>query len=139
MGSRLNQADCFHSQGIDEMKAKNPSLILLIAKSVLFLLALLAIISIIHEGAHLVAAVMMGVPVASFTWFDPQYHAATLITGPMESRLALTVVGCSGGFVTGMLLLAIVAVKREWFRASFYRWLVGLWIFALGASSITTL
>jgi len=52
MGSKPNQTDCFHSQGIDEMKTKNHSLILLIAKSVSFLLALLVVTSIIHEGAH---------------------------------------------------------------------------------------
>lgn len=109
---------------------------LLIAKSVVFLFALLAVTSIIHEGAHLVAALIMGVPIVSFTWFDPQYLAASLVTGATESRLALTVIGCSGGFVTGALLLGIVAVKREWFRVSFYRWLWGLWLFALGTSQI---
>ena len=119
------------------MKTRNHSLILLIAKSVLFLLALLIVTSIIHEGAHLVAALAMGVPIVSFTWFDPQYLAASLVTGATDSRLTLTIIGCSGGFVTGILLLAIVAVKRGWFRVSFYRWLWGLWLFALGVSQIS--
>ena len=118
------------------MKTKNHSLILLIGKSVLFLLALLIVTSIIHEGAHLAAALAMGVPIVSFTWFDPQYLATALVTGATESRLALTVIGCAGGFVTGMLLLALMVVKREWFKVSFYRWLVGLWVFALGTSQI---
>ena len=119
------------------MKAKNHSLILLIAKSVFFLLAILFGTSITHEGAHLVAVLIMGVPIVSFTWFDPQYFAASLVIGATESRLALTVVGCSGGFVAGTLLLAIVVTKKEWFKVAFYRWLVGMWIFALGASQIS--
>ena len=122
---------------MDEMKTRNHSLIFLVAKSVVFLVALLVVISIIHEGAHLVAALAMGVSIVSFTWFDPQYLAASLVTGATESKLALTVIGFSGGFVTGMLLLAIVLVKREWFRVSFYRWLWGLWVFALGTSKIS--
>lgn len=95
------------------MKTRNHSLILLIGKSVLFLLVLLAVTSIIHEVAHLVAALIMGVPIVSFAWFDPQYLAASLVTGATQSRLALTVIGCAGGFVAGSVLLAIVAVKRE--------------------------
>jgi len=119
------------------MKTKNHSSILLISKSVLFLLALLVLISIIHEVAHLIAALAIGVPIVSFTWFDPQYSGVALVTGTTESRSALTVVGCSGGFVTGSLLLGIVAIKRQWFKASFYRWLWGLWLIALGVSQIS--
>jgi hypothetical protein len=119
------------------MKTKNHSSILLIGKSVLFFLALLVLISIIPEVAHLVAALMMGVPIVSFIWFDPQHSGVALVTGTTESRLALTVVGCSGGLVTGMLLLVAVVVKRQWFKRSFFRWLVGLWMFALGVSQIS--
>lgn len=137
MGSRLSQAHCFESQGLERSKTRKHSLVLAIGKSVLFLLALLVVISIIHEGAHLAAALIMGVPIVSFTWFDPEYLAASLVRGATESRLSLTVVGCSGGFVAGALLLAIVALKRGWFRVSFYRWLVGLWMFALGTSQIS--
>ncbi len=118
------------------MKTKNHSSILLIGKSVLFPLALLVLISIIHEVAHLIAALAIGVPIVSFTWFDPQYSGVALVTGTTESRSALTVIGCSGGLVTGMLLLVTVVVKREWFKQSLFRWLVGLWMFALGTSQI---
>ncbi|MGB2856466.1 MAG: hypothetical protein WBC61_07470 [Dehalococcoidia bacterium] len=57
------------------MTTKNHSPILLIVKSVLFLIALFVATVIIHEVAHLVAAMVMGVQIASFTWFDPQYLA----------------------------------------------------------------
>lgn len=119
------------------MITKNHSSILFIAESVLFLLALFVGTGIIHELAHLVAAKAMGVTIASFTWFDSQYLAPTFTTAGTESKLAWTVVGCAGGFVAGLALLGIVAVKSRWFRVSFFRWLAGLWTFAWGASQIS--
>jgi hypothetical protein len=42
------------------------------------------------------------------------------------------VVSYSGGLVTGLLLLVILALKREWFKQSLYRWLLGLYIVTFG-------
>ncbi len=41
-------------------------------------------------------------------------------------------VSYAGGLVTGVLLLAIAVFKREWFRQSLYRWLLGLYIATFG-------
>ena len=117
--------------------SKKHSSALLIAKSVLYLLALFVATGIIHEAAHLVTAKAMGVTIASFTWFDSQYLAPAFTTAGTESNLAWTVVGCAGGFVTGTALMGIVAVKMRWFRVSFFRWLTGMWMFTWGASQIS--
>jgi len=42
------------------------------------------------------------------------------------------VVSYSGGLVTGTLLLIILALKREWFKQSLYRWLLGLYMATFG-------
>lgn len=122
---------------VDGTMSKKHSSVLLIVKSVLYLLALFVFTGIIHELAHLVAAKAMGVTIASFTWFDSQYLAPSFITAGTESKLAWTVVGCAGGFVAGLALMGTVVVKRRWFRVSFFRWLAGLWTFAWGASQIS--
>jgi len=41
-------------------------------------------------------------------------------------------VSYAGGLVTGVFLLAILVVKRAWFKQSLYRWLLGLYIAAFG-------
>jgi hypothetical protein len=69
--------------------------------------------------------------------FDSHYLAPTFTTAGTESKLAWTIVGCAGGFVAGVALMGTVAVKSRWFRASFFRWLVGLWAFTWGASQIS--
>ncbi|GAH86607.1 unnamed protein product, partial [marine sediment metagenome] len=69
---------------------------------------------IIHEGVHLVTAVIMKVPILSFTWFDPRYLAPVFVSGSTEYGLGVKVVSYAGGLVTGVLLLAILALKREW-------------------------
>ena len=106
--------------------------ILSLAKSVLSLLALTLVTVIIHEGAHLVTAVILKVPVASFIWFDPRYFAPVFVSGSTEYTLGVKVVSYAGGLVTGVLLLAILALKREWFKQSLYRWLLGLYIATFG-------
>lgn len=55
--------------------SNNRVVTLLAVKSFLSLIALVLFTSIIHEGAHLVTAVIMKVPILSFTWFDPRYFA----------------------------------------------------------------
>ena len=122
---------------VDGTMSNKRSSVLLIFKSVLFLLALFVFTGIIHEVAHLVAAKAMGVTIASFTWFDSQYLAPSFVTAGTESELAWTVVGCAGGFIAGTVLLGTVAVKMRWFRASFFRWLAGLWTFTWGASQVS--
>jgi hypothetical protein len=74
----------------------------------------------------------MKVPITSFTWFDPRYLAPVFVSGATEYTLRVMVVSYSGGLVTGLLLLVIVALKREWFKQSLYRWFLGFYIATFG-------
>jgi len=106
--------------------------ILLAVKSFFSLIALVLLTTVIHEGAHYVAAIIMKVPIASFTWFDPRYFAPVFVSGSTEYTLRVIVVSYSGGLVTGLLLLAPLVFKREWFKQSLYRWLLGFYIALFG-------
>lgn len=112
--------------------SKYGSWALFLVKSFLCLIALAVLTTVIHEGAHLVTAIIMKVPILSFTWFDPRYFAPVFVSGATEYTLEVMVVSYSGGLVTGLLLLVIVALKREWFKQSLYRWLLGLYIATSG-------
>ena len=111
---------------------RNRIVILLAVKSFFSLIALLLLASVIHEGAHYIAALIMKVPIASFTWFDPHYFAPVFISGATESTIGYKVVSYAGGLVTGVLLLTILALKREWFRRSLYQWFLGFYIATFG-------
>ena len=105
---------------------------LFLVKSLLSLLALVLLTIVIHEGAHLVTAVILKVPIRSFTWFDPRYFAPVFVSGTTEHTWEVMVVSYSGGLVTGLLLLVVLALKREWFKQSLYRWLLGFYIATFG-------
>ena len=68
------------------------AVILLGIRSFLSLIALVLISIVIHEGAHYVAALIMKVPIASFTWFDPRYLAPVFVSGSIEYTLGYKVV-----------------------------------------------
>jgi len=112
--------------------SRNRTVILLAVRSFFSLIALVLLAGIIHEGAHYVAAAIMKVPIASFTWFDPHYFAPIFVSGATEYTWEVMVVSYAGGLVTGLLLLAILVFKREWFNQSLYRWLLGLYMAMFG-------
>lgn len=112
--------------------SKYGSLVLFLIKSFLSLLALALLTIIIHEGAHLITAFIMKVPIMSFTWFDPRYFAPVFVSSAREYTVPAMVVSYSGGLVTGLLLLIILALKREWFQQSLYRWLLGFYMATFG-------
>ena len=113
--------------------SRNRIVILLAVKSFFSLIALVLLTSVIHESAHFVTAVIMKVPIASFTWFDPRYLAPVFVSGSKEYTLGVKIVSYAGGLVTGVLLLAIILVlKRDWFKQSLYRWLLGLYMATFG-------
>jgi len=105
---------------------------LLAVKSFLSLLGLVLVTIIVHEGAHFVTAVILKVPILSFTWFDPRYFAPVFVSPATEHTLGTIVVSYAGGLVTGLLLLATLGFKREWFKQSLYRWLLGLYMATFG-------
>lgn len=108
------------------------AVILLGIQAFLSLIALVLLTTVIHEGAHYVAALIMKVPIACFTWFDPRYLAPVFVSGSTEYTLGVKVVSYAGGLVTGVLLLAILVLKREWFKQSLYRWLLGFYVATFG-------
>jgi hypothetical protein len=112
--------------------SKYGSWALFLAKSFLSLLALVLLTIVIHEGAHYVAAIILQVPIASFTWFDPRYFAPLFVSGATEYTLGVKVVSYAGGLFTGALLLAILVLQKEWFKQSLYRWLLGLYMATFG-------
>jgi len=89
------------------------------------LIALLILTIVIHEGAHYITAVILGVPIISFTLFDPHYFAPVFISGATEYTWDVMVVSFAGGLITGVLLLAVLVLKRDWFKQSLYRWFLG--------------
>jgi len=104
------------------------AVILLAVKSFFSLVSLLLVTSIIHEGAHYVVAVIMKVPIASFTLFDPRYLAPVFISSSTECTWEVMVVSYAGGLATGVLLLGILVLKRNWFKQSLYRWFLGFYM-----------
>ena len=101
-------------------------------KSFFSLIALFLVTAVIHEGAHYITAVILRVPVQSFTLFDPHYFAPVFISGATKSTIGYKVVSYAGGLVTGVLLLAILLLKKEWFKQTLYRWLLGFYIVTFG-------
>ena len=112
--------------------SRNRIVIALAVKSFLSLIALVLLTVLIHEGAHYAVALIMKVPIASFIWFDPRYFAPVFVSASTEHTLGYNVVSYAGGLVTGLLLVAILVLKREWFRRSLYRWFLGFYIATFG-------
>lgn len=109
------------------------SVILVTLKLVLSLFGLIFITVIVHEGAHYITALILGIPIASFTWFDLNYFAPVFVSGSTDNVAGMTIVSYAGGLVTGALLLIILILKRSWFNQSLYRWVLGFFfaIFSL--------
>jgi len=112
--------------------SKNRRLALIIVKLALPLPVLVVLIVIFHEGAHFVTALILGVPVANFVWFDPNYLSPVLKSASVGYSNEAQIVGYTGGLVTGALLLAVLALKRDWFKKSLYKWFLGLSIATFG-------
>ena len=108
------------------------AVILPAVKAFFSLIAVVLLTIVIHEGAHYAAAVIMKVPIVSFTWFDLHYFAPLFISGSTEYTFGMQVVSYAGGLVTGVLLLAILLLKREWFKQSLYQWLLGFYMATFG-------
>ena len=77
-------------------------------------------------------AAIMKVPVASFAWFDPYYFAPVFVSGSTEYTFGMQVVSYAGELVIGVLLLAVLVLKRQWFRQSLYQWFLGFYVATFG-------
>ena len=112
--------------------SKNRRLALIIIKLALSLPVLVLLTVIFHEGAHYVTALILGVPIANFVWFDPNYLSPVIKSASVGYPIETQIVGYAGGLVTGASLLAVLALKRDWFRKSLYKWFLGLSIATFG-------
>ena len=115
------------------MKITQKHIILLGVKSSLSLIALFVITVIIHEFAHYVTALILRVPIAHFTWFDPSYFAPAFVSASKEYTIGMIIVSYVGGLSTGILLLSVLIFKRNWFKKSLYHWFLGLYFVTFGS------
>ncbi len=88
---------------------------------------------IIHEGAHYITSLLLGIPVVHFTWFDPNYFAPVFISASRVYTAGMRVVSYAGGLFTGILLLSILVFRWNWFKQSLYRWFLGLYLVTFGS------
>ena len=114
------------------MSSKNRIIILVAVKLALSLPILVVLVVIFHEGAHFLTALILGVPISHFNWFDPYYLAPVLTSGSIGYTMDTKIISYAGGLVTGMLLLVALILKRDWFKNSLYKWFLGLSIATFG-------
>jgi hypothetical protein len=112
------------------------SLVALGVKAALSVFALFVVNIILHECAHYIAALIFGVSISRFSWFDLAYFAPVLVSASEEYTLGMAIVSYAGGLFTGTLLLSIVLFKWNWFKQSSYRWFLGLYLVAFGSWQI---
>ncbi len=107
-------------------------MILLDVKSVFSLLLLFILTVIVYEGAHYIAALMLGILIAHFTWFDPSYFFPVLVPALKNYTTGMKIVSYAGGLVIGVLLLAILLLKKAWFKQTLHRWPLGFYVAMFG-------
>lgn len=112
------------------------SVIFLGIKSAFSLFILFIIAAIIHEGAHYITSLLFGIPIAHFTWFDPDYFAPVFISASKNYTAGMRVVSYAGGLFTGILLLSILIFRWNWFKQSLYRWFLGFYLATFGSWQI---
>ena len=89
---------------------------LFLVKLLFSLLTLVLLTIIIHEGAHLVTAVIMKVPIQSFTWLDPRYFAPVFVSSITQRTLQIMVVSYSGGTRLHMLYNIPRVLHLNWMK-----------------------
>ncbi len=119
------------------MKTKRRRLAILVVKSILSLIGVFAITVLVHEGMHYLTARVLNVPIAYFRWFDVRYFAPVIVAASADFNISMIAVSCAGGFVTGILFLMTVVLRRNWFRRSLYGWLLGLDLAMFGSWQIS--
>jgi len=107
--------------------------ILLGIKSASTLLAIFIAAVIIHEGAHYIAALLVSIPIAQFSWFDPYYSAPVFVSASKEYTIEVVIVSYAGGLFTGTLLLSVLVFGRNWLKQSLYGWFLGFYLATFGA------
>jgi len=105
-------------------------------KSVSTLFAISIATVIIHESVHYITAILLGIPVTHFNWFDPNYFAPALVSTSKDNSTGMSIVSYAGGLFTGILLLSVLIFRWNRFKQSLYRWFIGLYLATFGAWQI---
>lgn len=112
----------------------------LLGYTVLYFISAAAIMVIIHEAAHIVAAMVLGVPFAElklgFYGFNPSVTLPQWFVG--RQRL---IVYYAGGLTTGVILLSVYLlcwVRRYRRKPSIFSWSMGLATIMLASVSLST-
>ncbi len=119
------------------INANRSSVVTLGVKSALTLFAILIATVIIHESAHYITAILLGIPIAHFDPLDPNYFAPTLVSSSKDNFTEMTIVSYAGGLFTGILLLSVLLFRWNWFKQSLYRWFLGLYLATFGVWQIS--
>ena len=88
---------------------------------------------IIHEPAHLTAALIFGIPIDGFFWIDPILRVPTVYFGVTEWSWQLALTLYSGGVFAGAFWGAIyfLLFRRKLFERSGAWWAFGAWLSVL--------
>jgi hypothetical protein len=105
-------------------------------KSILTLFAIFIASVIMHEGAHYISALILGVPIAQFNWFNPHFFAPAFAVASREYTIQVAIVSYAGGLFTGILLLSLLVFGRNWFKRSLYRWFIGFFLATFGSMQV---
>lgn len=88
--------------------------------------------AVVHELAHLAAALVFGIQVISFTPFDPAYLSPAIRISPDTDASLRPPFWYAGGWGAGLLMLLPLVPNRRWFLGSFDRWALGLSLATMG-------
>ncbi len=58
---------------------------LLAGKCVFSLVITFLVTVVVHEGAHYLTAVVLGIPITRFSWFDSNYFAPVIFSASQDS------------------------------------------------------
>ncbi len=88
---------------------------------------------VLHEPAHLTAALIFGIPINGFFWIDPNLRVPTVYLGVTEWSWQLTLTLYSGGVFAGTFWGAIyfLLYRRRRFESSGAWWAFGAWLSVL--------
>ena len=67
------------------MKTRRRRAMLLAGKCVFSLVITFLVTVVVHEGAHYLTAVVLGIPITRFSWFDSNYFAPVIFSASQDS------------------------------------------------------
>lgn len=107
---------------------------------ILYTLAMVVVLALLHEGAHILAALALSVRLSElelgFTGINPSVTLPEWFTGPHQ-----TIVHYAGGLVAGIIFLVFYLVywlRKYWRNPGFFVWSLGAVTLMLAAMQYAT-